>query len=360
MSYPQYPPQQQPQYPPQQQPQYPPQQPGYASPQAPQYYPPQQPGYPPAQAPQYYPPQQAPQYPPQQQPQYAPPPPPVAAGDISDFYDQPAASGKSISFNGKPPGTTYTGMVARTITKADVQVQTDMVTKQLSKHPDGRLKYTMVIPLLLQPSAEFPDGRAAWYCKHNEKPELERAMEAAGVKPGTPPEQGAMITITYTGDRPVPGMSPQKMKTVTYARPQGANGQQPAAANPQPAVLAEPTPQQYAPQWGENGNQLATPATIAQGGAAQYQQGPPAQPQFQAPQQQYAEGQYAPVPQMPQQQQQQYAEGQYAQAGPPAQAPFFQPPAQPQPVPQAMPQQVASLSDAQQKLLAQLTGDQPQ
>ncbi len=144
-----------------------------------------------------------------------------------------------------------------------------------AKHPDGRLKYTMIVPLLVQPSAEFPDGRAAWYCKHNEKPELERAMETAGCAPGTPPEAGATITIRYVGDRPVPGMSPQKVKEITYLRPGGAGGNGHSATTA--PNEAQPVPaQQYAP------SQPPEPSYV-----------PPRAPQYGAPSQQPYKGSYS-------------------------------------------------------------------
>jgi len=334
MSYPQYPAQQQPYYPPQQQP----------------YYPAQAPQYPPqAQAPGYYAPPA----------QYAaPPPPPPQSASIDDFFDQPAASGKSISFDNKPPGTSYVGMVARTLTRADIVPQTEMRTKNLATHPDGRQKWTMVVPLLVQPSAEFPDGRAAWYCKHNEKPELERAMEAAGLKPGTPPEQGAVITITYTHDRPVPGLNPQKVKQITYRRPEGANPT--AVAAPIPGVQ-DPAPQPAsAPQF----QQVEYPPF------QQPQQVPFQQPQYAPPGPAPEPVPYAPLPapapvpppaamnpQPAMQQQQQPAvpwEPQYATGQPP----YGQPAPAPQPAPMPSPPQgqVADLTQDQLALLAKLTG----
>ena len=291
MSYPQYPPQGQPQqpqgYPPQTQPAYPPQ---------PQQFPPQaQPAYPPQAQPAYPPQQQgyAPGYPPQgygppQQPQV-----PLAKGSIDDFYEQPAASGKSLSFNGKPYGTAYTGYVARTITSADIQQQTAMNTRLPLFHPDGKPKFVMIVPLSVTPSQEFPDGRASWYVKGTERAELERAMEAAGV-PQTadghmpPPEAGALVTITYTGDRPVPNMSPQKMKAVTYQRPANANGNGHTVQQaPQPQFQA-PVQAQYPtepPQQEIGQPQFAGPYAPPQQQQFQALPWPPVagQPQVQAP-----------------------------------------------------------------------------
>lgn len=319
--------------------------PGYPPQPQPQY-----PGYPP-QAPAYPPQAQAPYYPPQAPQGYAPPPPaqPLARGSIDDFYDQPAASGKSITFDKKPVGTSYAGVVARTLTNADIQQQTEMLTRRPLFYPDGKPKLVMIVPLQMQPSQEFPDGRAAWYVKGSERAELERAMEAAGCKPGTPPEMGAVITITYTGDRPIPNLNPQKVKAITYQRPVGANGH--AAGTAQPAMAAQS-------------------AEVQQ---PQYAVQPPAPPQYQ----QMVDGAYAsaglqaPAPPAPQFQPPQYAPlpppdvSAYQPAPPPpayqpqpAEAP--QPPAAvvPQPAQAGQAGPVAQLSPEQQALLARLTGGQ--
>lgn len=293
-------------------------------------YPPQ-PSYPPQAQPQY-PPQYPAQYPPQQPAYYPPPAPvqqPLARGSLDDFYGQPAGgSGKSLSFDMKPPGTSYTGVVTRTLTNADVQQQTahPRAGGQPMFHPDGRPKLVMIIPLQMQPSQEFPDGRAAWYVKGADRTELERAMELAGCKPGTPPEAGAIITITYTGDRPIPGLNAQKVKQVTYQRPPNANGNghQHAASQPVPAQ----EPQQYAPPAPPAYAPLPPPDT------SQYQAPVIQQPQFQQPQ-------YAPAPPPP----------------PPAAVPPQPAPAQVAP-PAPLPPQVAELTPEQQALLARLTGQQ--
>lgn len=324
-----------------QQPAYPPQAPLYPPPGA--QYPPQAPpgyGYPPPPPPAYGPPQpQAPQA------------PPLAKGNVDDFYEQPAASGKSISFQNKPFGTAYSGYVARTITSADIQQQTEMNSKRPLFHPDGSPKWIMIIPLSLAPTQEFPDGRATWYVKGTERAELERAMEAAGVPPVNghmpPPEAGALITVTYTGDRPVPNMSPQKIKAVTYQRPVNANGngQAPAQAPPvqqapppPPQQFAPPAPAQYAPQEqvAQYGQPQAGYAPPPQAPAQQAQQYAPPQAQFQAPQPPLPPTAYAPAP--PQ------AQPQYAPAPPQAQQ------QQPQ---MAMP---SDLTPEQQERLRALTG----
>jgi hypothetical protein len=258
----------------------------------PNQYPPQQPpAYPPAQPSQYPPAYQQPQYPPpQQQPPYYPPPqqqptaPPQANLTIDDFYDQPAASGKSIASWFQTPGQSLTGVVARAISKADIRPQTDMQTKQPRYFSDGRQMTTMTVPLLVAPSADFPDGRAAWIVSSGDRPDLEAAMEAAGCPPRTVPEAGARITITFTGLKQIPGFGvPKKVKQVTYQRPAGAG-----AGNGPGAPLRQ---EQAAPPVPGPSGQAAQ--DMVNGNGSYYQNNQPAmaqaaapQPQFQQPYQQ--------------------------------------------------------------------------
>lgn len=204
-------------------------------------YPPQNPQYPPQQAPQGYP--VAPGYPPQ--PQYAPQGypqqavpqgPPPAKGTVADFFNQPAgSSGPGLKF--PVVGTTYQGVIARDVTNADVSQQTDFQTKTITPscfYRDGRPKLQMAIPIRLAggPSAEFPEGIAAWYLKGGpDQQELVRAMTAAGAVPDENgvlfPKAGDLISITYTHDKPgKTGLNPAKMKAVQY---QVGNGVAPAA-----------------------------------------------------------------------------------------------------------------------------------
>lgn len=239
MNYPNYPPQQ----PPAQQPQ-----PGYFQGQQPGAYPPQaQQGYPPQQPQGYYQPQQ---------PQFAPPPPVHQNVSIDDFYDQPASSGKSIASWFQAPGQTITGMVARAISKADLRPQTDMQTKQPKHFSDGRPMLTMTIPLQVQPSNDFPDGRAAWIISSSDREDLDVAMQAAGCAARTVPEAGALITITFMGFKQIPGFgAPKKVKQITYQRPAGSP---PAPAAPAPSVpqtqFAEPQGEAAADMVSGNGN----------------------------------------------------------------------------------------------------------
>jgi hypothetical protein len=231
---PQYPQQPQQGYPPQQYPQQPQQ--GYPAPQ-PAY--PQQPqqGYPQAYA----------------QPQYAPPAPqgpPLPAVSLDDYWQQPSSSGgPSLKFKdaaGNPQiGKVYEGFVARAVTDSDVRPQTDKYG-QAQTYRDGRVKSVMVVPLLVQPTTEFPDGQAGWWVKGQSRDELARAMAEAGAPAGAP-EAGAYVRIALVNVRPIPNMSPAFQYRVDYTRPQGAPpipqapAQQPAVQAPQP--VQQPMPQ---------------------------------------------------------------------------------------------------------------------
>jgi len=243
------------------QPQYAPQYP--AQPAAPQY--PQQPqSYPvqPAYPQQPYA-QPSPQYPqqgyPQGYPQQYTPPVPLPAVSLDDYWQQPSSSGgPSLKFKdtvGNPLiGKAYEGFIARPITDSDVRPQTDR-NGVPQTYRDGRPKSVMVVPLLLQPSPEFPDGQAGWWVKGQSRDELARAMAEAGAPAGAP-EAGAFVRITLVNVRPIPNMSPAFQYRVEYVRPGGA-AQAPAQAPqavpqpvqqvPAPMPVQQPVPQQMAP-----------------------------------------------------------------------------------------------------------------
>jgi hypothetical protein len=223
------------------------------TPPMPQY--PQQPGY----APQYAQPvPPMPQYAPQAYaPQYAQPVPPMPTGTLDKFYEQPSGGGgPSWKFNGKPVGTSYAGIVARTITNSDVRAQTDNAGRPVT-YKDGRPKFVLVVPMQVQPAPEFPDGLAGWWVKGQARDELARAMAEAGA-PAGPPEAGAAIRVTLVGQRPVPNMNPQFIYRIEYIRPQNAAPvQQSVPGSPAPPVVHQqsvpPTPAQAPPQNGYYG-----------------------------------------------------------------------------------------------------------
>ena len=194
---------------------------------------PQAPAFPPAGA---YPPPAFP--PPAAHPPMAAPAQPLAHGTLDDFFDQPAAGGKALVFD--TPGDTRVGVVARAVTDGDVQQQTD--TRGVPQtFRDGRPKFVMRVPLLVQPSADHPDGRAVWYVKGAVRDELARAMAEAGA-PAGPPEAGAAVQIAFTGTRPSgPGLNPTKLFAVAYQRPATQPSPSPAAVPP-PAPALAPAP----------------------------------------------------------------------------------------------------------------------
>ncbi len=333
MNYPQ-------QYPPQQQ--YPAQTLGY---------PPAQPSYPPQQQfpVQGYPPAQ-PGYPVQQQfpvQGYAPPPgpqaQPLAKGSLADFLGQPTVSGKSLGSFFRNHGQRIVVTVARTLTDADTQQQTDVNGNPL-EFRDGRPRWVMLVPVQVPPGPEFPDGRATWYVKGQTQQALAAAQAQAGAPAGAP-EAGAVIDITYTNDRPVPNRNAAKEFAIIYRRPDGSGAA--------PSQSQVPPQQQFAPQ------QQSQPPFAPPGAQSPYAAQAPAQaaPQQQypsqpPPQQQFQQG--ASQQQYPAQPQQQQFEGQGFGQQPPAQQQY---PAQPQQQYQGAPvQDPSQFQQGQQMPQQQMTG----
>jgi hypothetical protein len=322
---------QQPGYPPNVQPPYPPAPPQAPYPQQP-YYPQQQPQYP-AQG----------GYPQQAPPSQQAPPAPVRRGSLADVMNQaPTGEGKSINtfLHGEqgrpvPLGQTFVGTVARALTPVDTFLED-------RPNFDGREKWGLRIPFFTYLAA-FTDGsgapgRATWNCRGADLTILNNAMADAGVPltvldekgaQGRVPEEGATISITWTGDTPmnVPGkvLNPRHDHRIIYQRPGTANG---------------PAPQTQMQQW-----QSAPPQQIPGMEAAPQQ--PPANvvtPQWQQPQQQAP--QYPARPAAQQVAQMAAAPQPQPVAGPPAPLPP-QPPAAPSPVPPPqVPQPVAPQAPA--------------
>lgn len=184
-------------------------------------------------------------------------PPEQPKGTLGAFFSQPAASGASLGKFFTSPGQSIEGVVARQLTHADVRPQTNMQTGQVQFYKDGSVKWHMIVPLLVQQSQLFPEGKAAWYVKGQAKDELGRAMAEAGVPPDEEgnlvPEAGAWIRITFTGYRQVPNMNAAKQYEIIYRRPNAAaSGQHPngsalqQAAAPEMAQMARQQGQQFA------------------------------------------------------------------------------------------------------------------
>lgn len=336
----------QPQYP---YPQQPPAQP-YAQPPMPQY-PPQQPAY-------------APPMPGYPQQQYAPPmpqqpaAPPLPTGTLDTFYQQPSSGGgpsfKFMDANRQAQvGKFYEGFVARPVTDADVRAQTNEAG-QPQTFKDGRTKFVMVVPMMVQPSPEFPEGQAGWWVKGQARDELARAMAEAGAPQG-PPEHGAFIRVTLVGTRAIPGRNPAYQYRVDYVRPNGAAPGKVVHADAHPNTI----PAQQVPQGGPPG--YVGPGVPAQPQIPAMQPGPmgptdggPYAQQYTAP----------PVQQVPQPQGGYYGPTD-AQRVPAPPQPVQQVPAPvapqtgPAPVAVAQPAQMpAGLSTEQMDLFARLTNQQ--
>jgi hypothetical protein len=219
-------------------------------------------------------------------------------------------------------GTTYAGVVARAITDTDVRQQTNNAGIPQT-YRDGRPKFILVVPILVQGSPEFPEGQAGWWVKGQARDELVRAMAEAGA-PAGPPEAGAMVQVTLVGQRPIPGMNPAYQYRIVYTRPTGAP----------PAVAAMAVP-----------NVVGAPVMAGHPGAPTgYVSGvaPTAEPQYAA--QQYAAPPVPPVPPV------------YAPPAPQYAPPVPLAPAPEQYAPVAAAPGLAGLTPEQQALMAQLTG----
>jgi hypothetical protein len=313
MTYPQQPgfPQvpQQPQTPQAPQPQYAP--PMYAPPQqqyAPQMYTqPQQYGYP----------QQAPQGPAQQ----------PAEASLDAFFSQPSVGwGPSVTPTSKTPdGTAYMMVVAQHITASHIEHATKFGTQnELDYYRNGKPKFVMKVPVFVAPGTQvtgaqggvtrIDDGRAQLYVQGGGKDLLASAMAAVGAPEG-PPELGALILVTKTGNRPNRSGTYSAVLTFQYWRP-----------GPEAAAFAQQSGITY-PDLNTPKPENAVPSAPAAAPA------PPVQPQVpQVPQAAPPVPQAQQVPTQPQA---------------PAQTQLPQPPA---------PAAGGGLSPEQMELLSKLTG----
>lgn len=249
------------------------QQQGQQAPAAPQaQFPQHQPGYgapPQTPAPQGYPtagyqqfaPQMPQGYAPQQYGQPQQPAAPPVNASLDDFFNQPPTGwGPAWSWKDMPMGTTYIGIVARPLTNADVTPQTIPGTNTIATFRDGRPQLVMRVPMNVQPDAKFADGKAQWYVQGQASTELARAMAEVGA-PAGPPEVGAIIAVTKSGERKNSFGTMSAQYTVRYQRPEGAAQtapqvpaqasapvvEQPAAAPAAPQVPQAPAPAPVAP-----------------------------------------------------------------------------------------------------------------
>lgn len=226
---------------------------------------PQQFGQP--QYPQQFP---APQgYPQQQYAAPAAPPQQGAAGSLDAFYSQTSTgNGQALAFN--QVGQYVDAVIARDVTNADVQQQTEMGSGKLKFFRDGSPMFVLVLPLLM------PNGEpATHYVKGPSREALTEAMNKAGCPAGSAPKGGDRIRITLAKLAPTRLGSPRKDYSYEYARAEqagsGMNTAQQFSQQP-----AQPAPQ--APQ-GQAFVQAAAPE-VAQVTAQQMAQFAQAMPQF--------------------------------------------------------------------------------
>lgn len=137
------------------------------------------------------------------------------------------SSTPSLSFKDQPIGTSYTG----TVTGTPEMVQSrDFKTREPAVWPDGNPKMSLVVKLLVdgQPlSLWAPKPSAMWAA-------LAQARQEAGV----PLDDGALLTVTFSGTKPKPGMDPQKLYTAVYVVPKV----DPLGSSPDPAQGAQEQP----------------------------------------------------------------------------------------------------------------------
>jgi hypothetical protein len=170
---------------------------------------------------------------------------PVATGTIADFMAQrQTLNGRAWTFN--IPGETKVGIVTGT---PQVIQDRDKNTQQPATYSDGSPKWVMVIPL------QEPDGtEVKWYVRGSNdgtgRVELQRAMMAQGLAEDVPPEEGAVISVTFHGKQAKtsgPNSFVQNVFSVSYDRryvqaPAPAPPQQPAQQFQPPAAPAEYQP----------------------------------------------------------------------------------------------------------------------
>src|SRR5882724_3466123 len=68
------------------------------------------------------------------------PPPQAARGTLTGYWRQPAQAGSSLGKFFQNPGQSISGVVARPITDADIQVQTNPANNQVQTYRDGAAK----------------------------------------------------------------------------------------------------------------------------------------------------------------------------------------------------------------------------
>lgn len=135
------------------------------------------------------------------------------------------SSAPSVSFKDAPIGTEIRGTVVGT---PELVQSRDFKTKEPALWPDGNKKMSLVVKMEIGGEVHSlwaPKPSAMW-----------AALVAARQEAGVPLEDGAVLTVTYSGSKPKPGMDPQKLYTASYRPatrdPLGAAPAQVASENP--------------------------------------------------------------------------------------------------------------------------------
>lgn len=123
----------------------------------------------------------------------------------------------SVSFKGKPYGTTYKGVVDRA---PEVQQQTDFDSGKPLFWDDGRPKWQAKIVIQTDerdPKISDDDGLRAIYAKAEVQKAIAAAVRAAGAKRVEP---GGVLSLTFTGEGEAKGkLNPPKLYAATYEPP---------------------------------------------------------------------------------------------------------------------------------------------
>lgn len=153
--------------------------------------------------PQHTAPYNAPQAQPGPQGTPAPQAPQAQRGSLSQGFDQGArAGGHGNAAKWPAPGSTFTGILARDMNDTDCRQATDPGTKQPKFfRKSGAPQFEFTIPVNVQPSADYPDGKATIFTsKYRLHQAVVRAMIEQGYQPGEGLHEGDVITVTRIND----------------------------------------------------------------------------------------------------------------------------------------------------------------
>ena len=137
------------------------------------------------------------------------------------------SSTPAISFKDSPIGTSYTGTVVGT---PEMVQSRDFKTKEPAVWPDGNPKMSLVVKMEIQ-----GEVRSLWAPKPSA---MWAALTAARQQAGVPLDDGCLLTVTFSGTKPKPGMDPQKLYSAHYVPPKS----DPLGSAPVVAQVAQEQP----------------------------------------------------------------------------------------------------------------------